>query len=179
MKMDAFEEFGLERSLVLESEDLGMIFREKGKVLHPDVGGDVERFSRLQEAFSVLSHPASRLRHWLELEGIEGSLRGSLSSSLVDFFAEIGPVLQAADELIRKREAAGSHLAKALLEERVQVCRERLEGLQARLAGELDGLVGRFEEIERGELDGWGVARELAFLEKWQAQVKERFAGLW
>ncbi|WP_379714104.1 hypothetical protein [Haloferula chungangensis] len=128
---------------------------------------------------NLLSQPSSRLRHWLELEGIEGDFRGALSSSLVSIFSEIGPKFQAADDLIREREAAASQLAKALLEGRVQACREDLEEIQERLTEEIAGRVASFAEIERGEGDGWMVARELAFLEKWQAQVRERFAGLW
>ncbi len=177
--MDAFLELGLKRALWLESDELRAVFREKGKVEHPDGGGETEGFSKLQEAMAILSQPSSRLRHWLELEGIEGSFRGALSSSLLDVFSEIGPKLQLADDLIRKREAAGSPLAKALLEGQVQVCREGLEEVQERLATEILGRVGCFSAIERGEGDGWLVARELAFLEKWQGQVRERFSGLW
>ena len=36
-----------------------------------------------------------------------------------------------------------------------------------------------FSEIEEGEGDPSLVARNLAFLEKWQAELKARFAGLW
>ena len=177
--MNAFEEFGLERTLMLKTEELREIFRQKGKEGHPDHGGDPVEFARLQEAMGLLSHPSTRLRHWLEIEGVEGSLRGALSSRLVDIFAEVGPKLQLADALIREREAAGSHLARALLEGRVQACREELEGVQEVLAREVGQRVEAFERIERGEEDGWVVARELAFLEKWQGQVKERFSELW
>ena len=176
---DAYEEFGLKRSLVLDIEELRAVFRDRGRAEHPDGGGGSEGFSKLQGALVQLSHPSTRLRHWLELEGFEGSLRGSLSSRLVDIFAEISPKLQDADELIRERERAGSPLAKALLEGRVQACREILEGIQTQLSEEIDQRVGQFERIEGGGIDGWEIARELAFLEKWQGQVRERFAGLW
>lgn len=177
--IDAFEEFGLKRSLVLEIEELQAIFRERGKTEHPDVGGDSGRFAQLQEALALIGPPSSRIRHWLELEGVEGELRGDLSSKLVDIFENISPKLQLADDLIRERERAGSQLAKALLEGRVQACRESLEEVQSELAEEIDQRVAGFEGVEAGEIDGWVVARDLAFLEKWQAQVRERFAGLW
>ncbi|MEP4076755.1 DnaJ domain-containing protein [Haloferula sp.] len=177
--IDAYEEFGLKRSLDLGIEEVRAAFRDRGKEEHPDGGGDSERFSKLQEASEILSHPSRRLRHWLELEGVEGSLSGAISSNLVDVFAKIGPRLQEADGLIRERKGAESQLAKAMLEGRVQACREGLEGIQESITKEIDEKIGEFGRIERGEMDGWGVARELAFLEKWQGQVRERFAELW
>ena len=39
--------------------------------------------------------------------------------------------------------------------------------------------VERFPEVEQGRADGWELARELAFLGKWRAQVRERYAALW
>lgn len=177
--MDAFAIFGLKRSLSVESGEIREFFREKSKIAHPDAGGDPEGFSLLQEAMSLLINPAARLRHWLEMEGIEGALRGSISSSLVNQFMEISAILQRADELIRERREASSQLAKAMTEARAQTCREELEGILEQLDREIEDRVDSFARIECGEIDGWEVARELAFLEKWQGQVKERFGELW
>jgi hypothetical protein len=33
--------------------------------------------------------------------------------------------------------------------------------------------------LEAGQGAPWLAARDLAFLEKWQAELKSRFAGLW
>lgn len=177
--IDAFEELGIKRSLLLEVSDLRESFRERGKLAHPDAGGGMEAFLRLQQSLALLSEPSSRLRHWLELNGVEGDIRGAISLSLVDFFDEISRRLAKADALIRERKAASSHLAKALLEGRVHACREELEDLQGRISEMTEERVAGFGGIERGEIDGWKVARDLAFLGKWMNQVKERYAELW
>ncbi|MEM9237208.1 MAG: hypothetical protein AAGB14_10550, partial [Verrucomicrobiota bacterium] len=77
------------------------------------------------------------------------------------------------------RREASSQLAKAMTEARAQTCREELEGILEQLDREIEDRVDSFARIECGEIDGWEVARELAFLEKWQGQVKERFGELW
>lgn len=177
--MDAFAELGLERRLALSGEEIRQAFREAGKQRHPDAGGESEDFAKLQEAERILSDPGGMLRHWLELEDIEGDMRGAVSSGLMEVFGKVGGVLQEADALIREREAASSALAKAMLEGRTQACREKLEELQAVLEIHTDGLIGDLPLVEQGLVDGWALARELSFLGKWKAQVRERFAALW
>jgi curved DNA-binding protein CbpA len=177
--MDAFAELGLERRLAVSGEEIREAFREAGKRRHPDAGGEAEDFSKLQEAERILSDPGARLRHWLRLEGVEGEMRGAVSAGLMDVFGKIGGALQEADALIRERERASSALAKAMLEGRTQACREKLEACQALLEIESDGRTGDLPLVEEGLADGWVLARELAFLGKWKAQVRERFAALW
>ncbi|MBB5353650.1 hypothetical protein HNR46_003911 [Haloferula luteola] len=177
--MDAFAELGLERRLEWSGEALRAAFREAGKTRHPDGGGTVEGFERLQQALACLIDPGARLRHWLELEGREGELRGAVGPGVMDFFSSIGPVLQEADGLLKEREGAQSQLARALLEPRIQECREKLEGIQEQLDVAREERESRFPEVERGELDGWTVARELAFFGKWSAQIRAKFAAMW
>lgn len=178
-RMDAFETMGLERRLVLTDDERKEAFRGRGRALHPDSGGAAGEFEALEAAAGLLADPARRLRHWLELEGIEGSLRGSVSDGLMDLFTELGPLLQRADELIRERQRASSALGRAMLEGRVQGLREDLELAQERVAGEEDSVVGNFGAIEEGQVDGWAAARELAFLAKWRRELRERYAELW
>lgn len=177
--MDAFAELGLERRLVLDEEALDSAYASAGKRAHPDAGGSQEAFEAVAKAKETLARPVARLKHWLEIEGVPGDLRGPVSSGLMDVFSELGGLLQRVDELLRERESASSALAKAMLEGRTQEAREDLEAMQERLEGMTDEAVERFPEIERGEGDGWSLARELGFLEKWRGEVRERFAGLW
>jgi len=177
--MDAFQELGIERKLVVSSEEVREAFRAAGKDRHPDAGGCPDDFARLREASERLSEPSRRLVHWLETGGIEGTMRGSVSSALMEWFGEIGPLLQEADALIRERGRASTALARAMLEGRVQSLRESLEALQDRLEVAEGERVERFPEVEQGRADGWELARELAFLGKWRAQVRERYAALW
>ena len=177
--IDAFAELGLPRDPAVSLDQVREAFREAGKSRHPDAGGGAGDFARLQEAMAMLSDPGSRLRHWLELEGIEGGMRGPLGGGLMDLFGSVGGLLQEADGLIRERQAAGSALAKALMEGRVQAVREKLEVMQDRLEREMESRCAAFAAIARGESDGWLIARELTFLGKWRAQLRERYGALW
>lgn len=177
--MDAFVELGLPRDPAVSVDQVREAFREAGKQRHPDAGGEAGDFARLQEAMTILSDPGARLRHWLELEGIDGGMRGPLGEGLMELFGTVGECLQEADALIRERQAASSALVKALLENRVQVVRERLEAMQDRIENETRSRGEAFAAIARGEVDGWLIARELAFLGKWRGQLRERYGALW
>ena len=72
-----------------------------------------------------------------------------------------------------------AHLEAALLESEVQAAREALEEALEEVAGAITGEEARFPAIEEGEDDPALASRNLAFLEKWQAELKARFAGLW
>lgn len=177
--MDGFDCLGLERRLQIDDEMLSAAFREAGKQHHPDSGGSAEGFEKVEQAHRVLKDPALRLKHWLELEGVPGNLRGSVGSELMTMFTSLGDLLQRADALIREREAASSALAKAMLEGRTQELRDELEEVVGKLEVMVAQRVTEFSAIESGKADGWEVARDLAFLSKWQGQVRERFASLW
>lgn len=177
--MDAFACLGLDRSLVIDEDDLSAAFREVGKERHPDHGGSVEAFEELEQAQRTLKDPASRLKHWLELEGVDGSLRGAVGSELMDLFTELGDLLQRADALIRDREAAASALAKAMLEGKTQAVRDELEAVLVKIESAVESRTVLFPDIAAGQHDGWEVARDLTFLSKWQGQARERFGSLW
>lgn len=177
--MDPFGQLGLERRLALSEEELREAFRAAGKREHPDAGGSGEGFSAVQEAFRQLSSPSRRLRAWMACEGINGDERGAISPALLDLFATVGTALNQADEVVKRREAARSVLAKALLERETQAARETLEAALEQVAVVIQAEEAAFPEIERGEGNPALVSRNLAFLEKWQAELKARFAGLW
>jgi len=180
--MDAFQILGMEPRLVLADDALREAFREAGKRLHPDAGGGDGEFAALREAFAVVSSPSRRLRHWLELRGTPGDVRGSISNSLMDLFAQVGAVTQQAETLIRKRDEAQSALVRAMLEGETQVCREAVE----RAISTVEALIARecagFPELEKSaEIDVHAVsetARNLAFLEKWRAGLRACFGRL-
>lgn len=177
--MDAFERLGLERRLAISEEELREAFRAAGKRDHPDAGGAGEDFTALQEAYARLSSPAKRLRAWMECQGIQGEERGSISADLLDLFAKVGASLQQADEVTRRRSASLSALAKAMLEPQVQAAREGLEAALEQVGVATAAREASFAEIEAGSGEPSVTARDLAFLEKWQGELKARFAGLW
>lgn len=179
--MDAFETLAIPRVLVISEDTLRAAFREAGKRVHPDAGGSEADFARLQQAFATLSSPSKRLKHWLTLRGEAGDDRGSISPELMDLFGKVGAVIQQADAIIRKREEARSALTLAMLEGGTQACREAVEGAIGEVAVAIEGVMKVFPEIETGELPGEFAARQvrnLAFLEKWRANLQESFARL-
>lgn len=177
--MDPFTTLGLQPRLAISEEELREVFREAGKRDHPDAGGSGEDFSKLQEAFARLSSPSRRLRAWLEARDLPGEERGVISADLVDLFGKVGAVLQQADAVTKRRGSARSALAKAMLEPAVQAARETLEAALDEVAAAIRRQEAGFPGIESGAGDPWRTARDLAFLEKWQAELKSRFSGLW
>jgi len=179
--MDAFERLGLPRRLEVSEGELRAAFREAGKRVHPDAGGCEAEFAKLQEAFLTLSSPSRRLKHWLVLAGKAGDDRGAIAPGLMDLFGKVGGVLQQAEAVARKRDAAQSALARALLEGETHVCREAVEGMIAAVETAIAGETSAFPAIEAGETTDAEAAqtvRNLAFLEKWRANLRERFARL-
>lgn len=178
----AFTILGIEPRLVLSDEILRDQFREAGKQEHPDAGGGEGEFAALREAFAIVSSPSRRLRHWLELRGTPGDVRGSIEGSLMDVFLEVGAVTQQAEGCIRKREEAKSVLVRALLEGETQLSREAVE----RTISKVDGLIAceckpfqDWENSESPEMDAVSkTARNLAFLEKWRAGLRGCYARL-
>ena len=176
--IDAFEQLGLPRRLDLSEDEIRMAFRETGKRLHPDAGGSEADFVKLQEAFGLLSSPSRRLKHWLVLQEIPGDERGSISSGIMDLFSEVGTVLQRGDSLARKRADARSALARAMLENETQTCREDVERMIAVVDGKIAEQTASFADFDSMALppeSAWITVRDLAFLEKWRIKLRQCF----
>lgn len=180
--IDAFQLLGLERSLVISDEALRDAYREVGKRLHPDAGGEDGEFAALREAYALVSSPSRRLRHWMELRGIPCEIRGTIDSQMMDLFAKVGAVTQQAEEVIRKRDEAKSLLVRALLESETQRCREAVESAIAEVQFAMDHECSKFAEIEAADGPDEEVvariARSLVFLEKWRTGLRSYFSRL-
>ena len=179
---DAFQILGIEPALVLADDTLREAFREAGSRVHPDAGGGEGEFAALREAFAVVSSPSRRLRHWLELRGTPGEIRGSIEPSLMDLFTEIGAVTQQAETLIRKRDEAKSALVRAMLEGETQYCRETVERSISQVEMRIAHECAIFPELENSPHPDVEAAsqsaRNLAFLEKWRASLRASFSRL-
>lgn len=176
--MDAFAELGLPRSPVVDAEAMSRRFDELSRTRHPDAGGDPAAFSRLAEARRLLSSTALRLRHLLDLEHPGTRLDGALAPAVMDMFAALGPALQAAQDLERRKAATTSALARALLAPEEMRQRESLEATAATLADRLAAMTDAAQTWNgrADSLSEW--AREAAFLERWQAQVRDILSRL-
>ncbi len=180
--MNAFETLGIAPRLVISEEELREAFREAGKSAHPDAGGGEGEFAALREAMAILSSPSRRLRHWLELRGVDVDVRGSIAPDLMDLFAGVGAVSQRAETVIRKRTDAKSALAKALLEGETQVCRDAVESAISDVETAIGRIGSLFSEMEKAsEVDAvecGRFVRDLSFLEKWKAGLRSVYVRL-
>jgi len=179
--VDHFATLGLARSAALDEAVVRERFHALSREAHPDAaGGDERVFAEINEAQRVLTSPAARLRHLIELEfGTRPQPTGQMSAELMDLFTGIGVALQAADALILKRKAAASAVAKALLAKDEVVVQRSLMEAGGQLMSRCRQIEDGFSEIDLSERSVMEAAwHELSFLEKWQRQVQERMAGL-
>ena len=175
--MDAFSRFNLPRALVIDPAQLDQVVRAASRDAHPDSGGDPATFEDIRKAGDTLKSPMLRLKLALELSGGDLDSRGGIAGEVMDFFAPIAGVLQEVDEFVLQRSRARSGLGKAMLDAKIPSLKGRVEDLVARLGELEEKLVGRFEEFDRagwdGSLDAMSeTARALAFVTKWQAQLR-------
>lgn len=150
---------------------------------HPDAGGESGGFARLREAYETLRSPGRRLRHWLELAGERWEAGGQVPPVMMDLFGLVGELIQRVDALAAKKDAATSVLGKSLLEREGIALVEEVEQMRARIGTLREEEVARFEEFEAVGAVACGVealevARTLLFLEKWDGQLRERWADL-
>lgn len=180
--VNAFEILGISPGLVFSEEALRVAFRDAGKQVHPDAGGKDGEFVALREALAVISSPSLRLRHWLELRGTPGEVRGSIDHSLMELFSMVGTVTQQAETVIRKREEVRSALVRAMLEGETQVCREAVEQAISQVEKRISHECSEFPKLEAAAVvnveQASEIARNLAFLEKWRTGLRGCFSRL-
>lgn len=179
---NAYKILGIEPRLVIDEETLRDAFREAGRSVHPDAGGDESSFAALNAAFEMLSSPSRRLRHWLELRGMTVETRGTVAQEIMDLFSQVGETSQRAEALVRRRDEAKSALGRALLERETQACREDVESCIALV----ETAIGRecavfpiYQDSAAMDLAAASASvRNLAFLEKWRSGLRGVFARL-
>ncbi|MFM2171268.1 MAG: hypothetical protein RI957_1497 [Verrucomicrobiota bacterium] len=170
---DAFSQFQWPRKLIIDEASLREAYRMASKEAQSEAAQ-----AALTKAYEILRSPASRLRHWLELHGLQGETRGVIDGELVDWFGQVGAVIQESDALLRRRDQCQSALARAMMEKEMQGGRARIEEWQGRLREWLARKTALFAEIEAGHLnaaEAWACVRDLGFIEKWQQQLRERY----
>lgn len=189
--MDAFERLGLARRAVLDEEVLKAAWIEQGRAVHPDqAGGDAMLSAEVNAAYEVLREPEIRLKHLLEVEFPEASAVWAtvpMEEELMQVFMKLGPVLQRVEVFAKKKAAATSALAEALLmgeqmrvqeelEERMEELGALREGLEAGLV-EVDGLRGGGDAGKA--MEAMRVLRaKFAYVGKWQRQGREALMKL-
>ena len=174
---DPFEELGLPKALAIAPEDIESAYRKASKRLHPDMGGDEKSYEAMRKAADLLRCPSQRLRWALGAVGGNWDERGSVPMSVMDLFSPIAEALQKVEGFIDQRNRAKSALGRAVLDAGVPTMKRELEATLAKLELEESYLVSRFDEFDQR---GWResaeemaeAARGLAFVEKWQGQIR-------
>lgn len=75
--MNYYEILGIDKSA--SSDDIKAAFKKLAKIHHPDIGGDIEKFKQINEAYSVLIDPSSRRQY--DLGGADNPYMGSQPGS--------------------------------------------------------------------------------------------------
>ncbi len=185
-KVDYFAVLGQEHRAELDVDALRETFQRLSRECHPDVGGELAEFEKINRAQSVLSDPVSRLRHLYELEfGEFLPSSGSFTEQAMGLFTAVGAAIADADAYLKRKSAATTAISRALIardQEDIQRAvmrscgevRARREELLLSLADiDMNLVVDRNQGRELAE----GLCRELSFLSKWERQLNESMAG--
>jgi hypothetical protein len=193
--MDAFAVFGEERRPWLDPEVLKDKFTRLSAEGHPDrfraEGGEaLERAEReyagLNTAYQVLREPRTRLPLLIELEfGSRPSDIQRIPPGTMDVFVEVGQACRDVDDLLQRRESAGSALQKAGLMGEVLDVADRVQ----ELLGKVEGLRGELDEKLRAADEAWvsgardregleALYRRYSYVARWGGQLRERVLAL-
>lgn len=172
-----FKLFDVGQTTTIDLEKLSTHHKKLAAEHHPDnpdKDGDDGYYRLINIAYETLKSDSKRLVHLMELEGIHYDKRGTVSDHLMDHFMSTAQILQDTDAFLRKKSATTSALAIALLESESQQFQEQI-------SEQIDAIeTEKSATLEKASLNEQlgNAARDLAFLEKWQAQLKERYARL-
>ncbi len=175
---DAFAIFDLPRRPWLDATALRDEFHRRSATLHPDAGGDGEKFAQLNAAHEILRQPDARLRHLLELEAPELLAHAQkIPPALADRFMRVAAAGQGCAAFLTRHRAATSPLARALLAAEHVTQSSTLETTLADLDTAQTKALARLEILD----PGWRahlpelatLHAELSYLEKWIAQLRE------
>lgn len=181
--MSAFDLLNLPYYANLDEDMLRKRFQTISAELHPDKGGCEIKFREVNQAYQTLRTASGRLKELFRIYNIEYSPRGSVSDDLMDLFMSTGDLLQRIDAHIRKKEAATTALTKALLEPVSMQLQQSLSNQIQTVESTLEATSSTLPVIDQQGVTNsvalaTATARNLAFLEKWRAQLRERFGQL-
>lgn len=166
--MDAFATLSLPRSPSLDEESVRAAYFEKSKAADAD-------HAALNAAYEQLLAPDKRLKHLIELaapDEVKQWRTVPMREDLIQHFMALGQVRPEAEALIAKRAKSQTALTKALLERQTFALRDQLEQIGFALDERRHAL-----EASLTTIDDWQSLVEaqahLAYLAKWQAQVRE------
>jgi curved DNA-binding protein CbpA len=186
---DCFTALGLPRAATIDEQTLHRAYTERSRTAHPDHGGSEAMAAQVNAAYEILRHPEKRLKHLLELAGPSEATAWRtvpLDDSMMRLFSELGKAVQAASDFLERKRKAGSALAKALLAGEEMRHREALENIGFEIEAGRNEMEANLPALDAAltnhEADAWKqlamTQARLAYLAKWQAQVRETLLAL-
>lgn len=175
-----FSVLGLPENLSIEPSEVDSAWqaltRESAEV-------EASKDAEVHRARAVLSDPALRLEHWLELHEVELSRGSSIEPGLMDLFSKIHAALEAADSVYRRHREATTTLGKALLSKEAVQAQLSVQECLASIQGKKSESTERFSDFESEGEQGTFTSAEAAlgqlkFLKKWEQQCQERLLQL-
>jgi curved DNA-binding protein CbpA len=165
----------------LDDAALRDAFHRRAAELHPDAPtGDGAAFAELNAAYATLRDPVPRLRHLLALEEPAALTRPTpIPADLSELFPVVGAARQVMVGFTTRRAAASSAVARALIageeagvRSTATAARNALDASRERALEELRAIDAQWSAPEaRAALAA--LHGRLAFLEKWDAQLRE------
>lgn len=175
---DYFALLGLPRTAALDEAALQAAWHARSREVHPDQPcGSAALAAEVNAAYETLGAPEKRLKHLLELHEVPWRTI-PVQPDVMELFMQLGPVLQNAAGLVKKKHSAASALAKALLAPQEMEMRERLEELAAGIEARREAILA---VLPSGEADLATLQihqATLAYLAKWQGQIREALLAL-
>ncbi|MGA3170654.1 MAG: DnaJ domain-containing protein [Chthoniobacteraceae bacterium] len=173
----------------IDAEALKEKYHQLSMRHHPDVaegGGD---FAEINRAYQTLADPVARLRHLLELEMPEALARTqSVPEEIAEFFGSVAEAQQGIDRFLKKRRAAASPVAIALLSTEQYQQLDRAEEVIAKLHAKQEELLAELREKDALWYSDRAAAlgalprlwQCLSYIAKWMGVLREtvfRLAG--
>lgn len=188
---DCFATLGLPRSLTLDVSAIEEAWRSRTREERPDLpASDADTspgleadLSELHRARAVLSDPASRLGHWLELRGANVDFGGAIDPTLMDLFTGIQSTLEKADGVIRRQREATTTLVRAMLAKEAASAQLEVQSRMQSVGALQADCTERFPAFEAAAESGdyedaSRALHQLKFLAKWEEQCRQRLLAL-
>lgn len=183
---NAFALLGLPRAAALDLDVLQKAWLEASREAHPDQpGGDATRAAEINAAYETLQAPEKRLKHLLEIHEVPWRAV-PIDDGMMTLFSRVGAALQKVSTFLKRRQNATNSLAKALLAPEEMKLREELEEIGTLVEEEREQVLDPLPRLDARLAEGDGAVpgelqvlqARLAYLMKWQAQVREALLGL-
>jgi len=177
-----FQTLELEDAIDLDVVQLKTNYQKLAKLHHPDHSGDDITFKAINRSYNLLLNVDERISHFLELRNHVVSGRGEISAEVTDLFMPISDLLQKIEMHKKAYIESQSALQKALLAPQTMELQESLENLmesvetidQSKATHAFNTSCEDTTQYQKLET----LSRDLAFLRKWKAQLKQAYGSL-